>query len=79
MPSDDNGADDDVRLVGKECPMCGYRFDVNLPGVDTREEPLFTHKRPERSTVYICSTVCMEAYLERCDFTHPRGPEGPIH
>lgn len=71
----------------KQCEQCGYKFKMNLPAVDTSEAPYFQHTRPlfngdppeqvGTTTDYICSTVCMDRYLEQCEFTEPRGPNPP--
>jgi len=66
--------------VIKQCEVCGYTFDMNLPAVDRGEVPYFTHVRevPDGSTTdYICSSVCMDRYLEQQEFTEPRGPNPP--
>lgn len=64
-----------------ECEVCGYEFDVNLPGVDLSEAPFFTHKVTKDGdgeyTRYICSAVCMEQYIQNCRSTQPRGPNPP--
>jgi len=68
--------------VIKQCDVCGYTFDMNLPAVDTSEAPYFTFRRPVPNGVttdYICSSVCMDRYLEQREHTEPRGPNPPSY
>lgn len=68
-----------------QCEVCDYEFRENMPGVDTREAPFFTYKKEpygdghHARTLYFCSSVCLESYLERTgvQFTEPRGPNPP--
>lgn len=58
-------------MKGKVCPTCGYRFEVNLPGVSTTNRPFFTH-RTEGGTVYICSSECLDDYVDTIEATEAK-------
>lgn len=58
-----------------KCPVCGYQFKRNMPGIDTRERPYFKIAGKERGE-YVCSSVCMSLALNQCKYTEPKNPDG---